>query len=63
MDYHLLGEKYRILCQAYFCGHDWALRHYYCRRIGLGFALGATAALIYMPFAQRILMKMISQRA
>ena len=28
-------------------------------RIGLGFALGACAALVYMPFAQRTLMKMM----
>jgi hypothetical protein len=30
-------------------------------RIGFGFALGACAALIYIPFAQRTLMKMIVQ--
>jgi hypothetical protein len=28
-------------------------------RIGLGFALGACAALVYTPFAQRTLMKMM----
>jgi hypothetical protein len=30
-------------------------------RIGLGFALGACAALIYMPFAQRTLMQMMQR--
>jgi hypothetical protein len=30
-------------------------------RMGWGLALGACAALIYMPFAQRVLMKMIAR--
>jgi len=65
MDYHLLGEKYRILVPGLFLlDMIWALAPLLLAdRIGLGFALGATAALIYMPFAQRILMKMISRRA
>jgi cholera toxin transcriptional activator len=62
-DYHLLDEKYRVLFPALF-GLDmlWALSPLLLAyRIGLGLALAATAALIYMPFAQRVLMKMMSQ--
>jgi len=61
-DYHLLGEKYRILFPILFLlDMLWALSPFLIfDRIGLGLALGATAALIYMPFAQRVLMKMIS---
>jgi hypothetical protein len=40
----------------------WALAPFLIAdRIGLGLALGATAALIYMPFAQRVLMRMMGQ--
>ncbi|SRR5258708_720547 len=65
MDYHLLGEKYRILLPGLFLlDMIWALAPFLLAdRIGLGLALGATAALIYMPFAQRILIKMIDRRA
>lgn len=61
-DYHLLGEKYRVLFPALFAlDMLWALSPLLiAERIGLGLALGATAALIYMPFAQRVLMKMMS---
>jgi cholera toxin transcriptional activator len=64
-DYHLMGEKYRILFPALFVlDMLWALSPFLIAdRIGLGLALGATAALIYMPFAQRVLMKMISTNA
>ncbi len=64
MDYHLLGKKYRILLPGLFLlDMIWALAPFLLAdRIGLGFALGATAALIYMPFAQRILVKMIDRR-
>jgi DNA-binding winged helix-turn-helix (wHTH) protein len=64
MDYHLLGKKYRILVPGLFLlDMIWALAPFLLAdRIGLGFALGATAALIYMPFAQRILVKMIDRR-
>jgi DNA-binding winged helix-turn-helix (wHTH) protein len=64
-DYHLLGEKYRILFPPLFVlDMLWALSPFLIvDRIGLGFALGATAALIYMPFAQRVLMKMMEARA
>ena len=63
MDYHLLGDKYRILTPALFVlDMIWALAPFLIAdRIGLGFALGACAALIYMPFAQRTLMKMMQR--
>lgn len=63
MDYHLLGNKYRILTPALFVlDMIWAMAPFLIAdRIGLGFALGASAALIYMPFAQRTLMKMMQQ--
>jgi cholera toxin transcriptional activator len=63
MDYHLLGSKYRILTPALFVlDMIWALAPLLIAdRIGLGFALGACAALVYMPFAQRTLMKMIQR--
>lgn len=61
MDYHLLGSKYRVLTPALFVlDMIWALSPLLITdRIGLGFALGACAALVYMPFAQRTLIKMI----
>jgi DNA-binding winged helix-turn-helix (wHTH) protein len=64
MDYHLLGEKFRILTPALFVlDMVWALAPLLIQdRIGFGFALGACAALIYMPFAQRTLMKMAQQK-
>ncbi len=63
-DYHLLGEKYRVLFPALFLlDMFWALSPLLISgRIGLGLALGAVAALIYMPFAQRVLVKMAGQR-
>lgn len=65
LDYHLLGEKYRILFPALFLlDMVWALAPFLIAdRIGLGLALGATAALIYVPFAQRVLMKMMQTPA
>jgi cholera toxin transcriptional activator len=65
MDYHLLGDKFRILTPGLFVlDVIWALSPLLIQdRIGLGFALGACAALIYMPFAQRTLIKMIQSRA
>lgn len=61
LDYHLLAEKYRILFPALFLlDLIWALSPFLIAdRIGAGLALAATAALIYMPFAQRVLMKMM----
>jgi DNA-binding winged helix-turn-helix (wHTH) protein len=65
LDYHLLGEKYRVLYPALFLlDMIWALAPFLIAdRIGPGLALAATAALIYMPFAQRILMKMMQAGA
>lgn len=62
-DYHLLGEKYRVIFPALFLlDMLWALSPFLIAdRIGLGLALGATAALIYMPFAQRVLMRMMER--
>ncbi|HKF23588.1 MAG TPA: winged helix-turn-helix domain-containing protein [Candidatus Angelobacter sp.] len=64
-DYHLLGEKFRILFPVLFVlDMIWALSPFLLAdRMGVGLALGASAALIYMPFAQRVLMKMITRRA
>ena len=61
LDYHLLSEKYRVLYPALFLlDMIWALAPFLIAdRIGPGFALAATAALLYMPFAQRVLMKMM----
>lgn len=64
-DYHLLGEKYRILFPGLFLlDMIWALAPcLLADRMGWGLALGACSALIYMPFAQRVLMKMIQRPA
>lgn len=64
-DYHLLGEKYRRIFPALFVlDMIWALAPLLLKdRIGMGLALGAAAALIYMPFAQRVLMKMMQPQA
>jgi len=61
LDYHLLGEKYRKIFPALFVlDMIWALAPcLLADRMGWGLALGACAALIYMPFAQRVLVKMI----
>jgi DNA-binding winged helix-turn-helix (wHTH) protein len=64
LDYHLLGEKYRILFPALFAlDMLWALSPLLIYdRLGLGLALGSAAALIYMPFVQRVLMKMMGRK-
>ncbi|HLY99502.1 MAG TPA: winged helix-turn-helix domain-containing protein [Candidatus Angelobacter sp.] len=62
-DYHLFGEKYRVLFPA-LLGLDmlWALSPLLIEdRIGLGLALGSAAALIYMPFAQRVLVRIMGK--
>ncbi|HKD81844.1 MAG TPA: winged helix-turn-helix domain-containing protein [Candidatus Angelobacter sp.] len=61
MDYHLLGDKFRVLTPALFVlDMIWAMSPLLIQdRIGFGFSLGACAALIYVPFAQRTLMKMM----
>jgi cholera toxin transcriptional activator len=63
MDYHLLGQKFRLLTPALFVlDMLWAMAPLLIQdSIGFGFALAACAALIYMPFAQRTLMKMVVQ--
>src|SRR5216683_2566505 len=55
-DYHLLEEKYRVLYPGLFLlDMLWALSPFLIAdRIGIGLALGAVAALVYMPFAQRV---------
>jgi cholera toxin transcriptional activator len=62
-DYHLLGEKYRLIYPGLFVlDMIWALAPLLLtERMGLGLALGACAALLYLPFAQRVLMKMITR--
>ena len=62
LDYHLLGQKYRVLFPGLLIlDMIWALAPFLIAdRIGFGLALAATAALMYMPFAQRVLMKMIT---
>jgi cholera toxin transcriptional activator len=64
-DYHLLSEKYRIIFPGLFLlDMIWALSPFLLAdRMGLGLALGSSAALIYLPFAQRVLMKMIQRRS
>jgi DNA-binding winged helix-turn-helix (wHTH) protein/phage shock protein PspC (stress-responsive transcriptional regulator) len=59
-DYHLFAEKYRVIFPALFLlDMLWAFSPLLIAdRIGLGLALGSTAALIYMPFAQRVLVRM-----
>jgi cholera toxin transcriptional activator len=63
LDYHLLGAKFRVLFPALFTlDLVWALAPFMLAdRIGLGLALGSTAALIYLPFAQRTLVKMMAR--
>jgi DNA-binding winged helix-turn-helix (wHTH) protein len=63
-DYHLLEEKYRVLYPGLLLlDMLWALSPFLIAdRIGIGLALGAVAALVYMPFAQRVLMKMTERR-
>jgi cholera toxin transcriptional activator len=60
-DYHLLGQKYRVLFPALFVlDMLWALSPLLIEdRLGMGLALASIAALIYMPFAQKTLMKMM----
>jgi hypothetical protein len=64
-DYHLLADKYRVLFPALLLlDMIWALSPFLIAdRIGLGLALLATTALIYMPFVQRMLMQMMARRS
>lgn len=63
LDYHLLAQKYRMLFPALFpLDLIWALSPLLLAdRMGTGLALAATAALLYLPFAQRTLMKMMDR--
>lgn len=65
LDYHLLHEKYRLLFPWMFVLEMiWAAAPLLLAdRMGWGLALGATAALVYLPFAQRVLVKMIDRAA
>jgi cholera toxin transcriptional activator len=62
-DYHLFAEKYRVIFPALFLlDMLWALSPLLIAdRMGLGLALGSIAALIYMPFAQRVLVRMMNK--
>jgi cholera toxin transcriptional activator len=62
-DYHLFGEKYRVLFPGLLAlDMLWALSPLLIKdRIGLGLALGSAAALIYMPFAQRVLVRIMGK--
>lgn len=64
LDYHLLAQKYRTLLPALFAlDLIWALSPLLLAdRMGMGLALAATAALLYLPFAQRTLMKMMERK-
>lgn len=64
LDYHLLAQKYRTLLPALFAlDLIWALSPLLLAdRMGMGLALAATAALVYLPFAQRTLMKMMERK-
>jgi cholera toxin transcriptional activator len=62
-DYHLLADKYRVLFPwVFLLDMIWAAAPLLLAdRMGWGLALGATAALVYLPFAQRVLVKMLHQ--
>jgi cholera toxin transcriptional activator len=62
-DYHLLADKYRVLFPwVFLLDMIWAVAPLLLAdRMGWGLALGATAALLYLPFAQRVLVKMIQR--
>jgi DNA-binding winged helix-turn-helix (wHTH) protein len=64
LDYHLLAQKYRTILPALFAlDLIWALSPLLLAdRMGIGLALAATAALVYLPFAQRTLMKMMERK-
>ncbi len=59
-DYRLLGEKFRRLFPLVFAVDEiWALSPLLLGpKIGLGLALAACAALLYLPFSQRTLIRM-----
>jgi cholera toxin transcriptional activator len=59
-DYSRLGEKFHRIFPGLFALDElWAVAPFLIvDRIGLGAALGATAALLYVPFAERTLVRM-----
>lgn len=59
-DYSRLGEKFqRIFLGVFALDELWAIAPFLIfDRIGFGTALGATAALLYVPFAERTLVRM-----
>lgn len=59
-DYRMLGEKFRRLFPLVFAVDEiWALSPLLiAHKIGLGLALAACAALLYLPFSQRTLVRM-----
>ena len=59
-DYSRLGEKFHRIFPGLFALDElWAIAPFLMvDRIGLGPALGATAALLYVPFAERTLVRM-----
>lgn len=62
-DYHLLAEKYRVIYPwVFLLDMIWAAAPLLLAdRMGWGLALGATSALVYLPFAQRVLVRMIGR--
>jgi len=59
-DYSRLGEKFhRIFLGVFALDQLWAISPFLIlKQIGFGAALGATAALLYVPFAERTLVRM-----
>ena len=63
-DYRKLGENFRKLWPAvFFFDLLWALSPFLLvRQIGFGLAFGACAALLYLPFSQRTLVRMAYEK-
>jgi cholera toxin transcriptional activator len=63
-DYALLGEKFRkIFVPLLVLDELWAIAPFLVLdRIGFGAAFAATAALLYVPFAERTLVRMAYPR-
>lgn len=63
-DYHPLGEKFgKIFIPILLLDELWAVSPFLIlERIGFGAALAATAALLYVPFAERTLVRMAYRR-
>src|SRR5215469_7794440 len=63
-DYSRLGEKFhRIFLGVFILDQLWAISPFLIlKQIGFGAALGVTAALLYVPFAERTLVRMAYPR-